>query len=89
MSIRKWLSFISAAAGAAIGLANGAPAQARSPVRPHASSAVTVTRLTYKGWKDCACVSNGVVEAIVIPQIGRIMAFQFVGHPESSPIFTN
>ena len=89
MNNRNWLSFISAAAGAAIGLTGGAPAVARSPVRFHASSAVTVTRLTYKGWKNCARISNGVVDAIVVPSIGRIMEFQFVGHPESSPIFTN
>ncbi len=89
MSIRNWFSFISAAAGAAFGLASGAPVEARSPLRPHTSSAVTVTRLTYHGWRDCARISNGLVEAIVVPQIGRILAFQFVGHPESSPIFTN
>ncbi len=34
-------------------------------------------------------MSNGIVEAYVVPRIGRIMAFQFSGHPETNPIFEN
>jgi hypothetical protein len=54
-----------------------------------AAAPVTVTRVTWHGWPEALRLSNGVVEAIVVPTIGRIMAFEFVGHPETNPIFTN
>ena len=50
---------------------------------------VTVTRVTWHGWAGSLRLSNGIVEAIVVPAIGRVMSFGFVGHPETSPIFTN
>lgn len=50
---------------------------------------VTVTRLTWHGWTGSVRLSNGIVEAVVVPTIGRIMSFQFVGRPETSPIFVN
>jgi len=50
---------------------------------------VVVTRVTWHGWAGSVRLSNGIVEAVVVPTIGRIMSFQFVGHPESSPIFVN
>lgn len=50
---------------------------------------VTVTRLTWHGWSGSVRLSNGIVEAVVVPTIGRIMSFQFVGHPETNPIFVN
>lgn len=60
------------------------------PAAPvHAAPAVTVTRLTWHGWPDALRLSNGVVEAIVVPTIGRITSFRLVGHPESDPIFMN
>lgn len=52
-------------------------------------SRVTITRLNWNGWTNCVRLSNGVVEAIIVPRIGRIMAFQYAGHPESSPLFIN
>ena len=70
-------------AGAVFGGVNEAHS---SPAHPHA---VTVSRLAYRGWPDCAKVSNGLVEAIIAPRIGRIMAFQFVGQASSNPIFIN
>ena len=65
--------------------ARAAPAQA-APSQP---PGVTVTRLTYHGWPDSVRLSNGVVEAVVVPQIGRIMAFHLAGHPETDPVFEN
>ena len=50
---------------------------------------VTVTHLTWHGWAGSVRLSNGIVEAIIVPTIGRIMSFQFVGRPETSPIFIN
>lgn len=50
---------------------------------------VTVTRLAWHGWAGSLRLSNGIVEAVIVPAIGRVMSFGFVGHPETSPIFVN
>ncbi|HEX4945248.1 MAG TPA: hypothetical protein VFZ34_01125, partial [Blastocatellia bacterium] len=44
-----------------------------------AQSRVTVKQAEYNGWKDALILSNGKVEAIIIPSIGRVMQFRFVG----------
>jgi len=41
--------------------------------------AVKVTAETYREWPDSYRISNGVVELVVVPKIGRIMRFGFVG----------
>jgi hypothetical protein len=46
-----------------------------------ASAAVSVKRVDYKGWKDSFQLSNGEVELVYVPQIGRIMRYAFVGGP--------
>ena len=48
---------------------------------------VTVQQVTYHGWTDAVRLSNGLVEAIVVPQIGRVIRFQFVGQPQTDPIY--
>ena len=53
------------------------------------SAPVSVTRLTWHGWDGAVRLSNSVVEAIVVPSIGRIMDFHLAGHPETSPVFVN
>ena len=63
------------------GAVSAAPKKAAIPV--------TVTRLTWHGWAGSVRLSNGIVEAVVVPEIGRVMSFQFVGHPETSPVFVN
>lgn len=50
---------------------------------------VTVHRETFRGWPGSLRISNGIVEAVVVPQIGRIMLFQWVGQPDSDAIFVN
>lgn len=62
-----------------------APASA-APKKP---VAVTVTRITWHGWPGAIRLSNGLVEAVVVPTIGRIMAFHFAGHPETDPLYSN
>ena len=34
---------------------------------------------SYHGWQDSLVLSNGQVEAVVVPDIGRVMQFHFVG----------
>lgn len=45
------------------------PAQAR----------VTVTRTNYLGWPDAIILNNGTVAVAIVPSIGRVMQFGFVG----------
>ncbi len=46
-----------------------------------ARAAVTVERIQYHGWRDALRMTNGTVELIVVPQIGRIMRYGFVDGP--------
>ena len=60
------------------------------PAAAHAApKAVTVTRLTWHGWPNSIRLTNGMVEAVVVPAIGRITSFRLVGRPETDPIFMN
>jgi hypothetical protein len=47
-----------------------------------------LVRTNYQGWDNAIHVSNGRVEAIVVPQIGRVMQFRIVGHAEG-PFWEN
>ena len=40
---------------------------------------VTVAQTNYHGWSDAVVMSNGRVAAIIVPSIGRVMQFGFVG----------
>ena len=46
---------------------------------PNAAARVTITRTNYHGWPEAYIMSNGKVAAVVIPEIGRVMQFGFVG----------
>lgn len=45
-------------------------------------------RTNYHGWADSIWVSNGRVEAIVVPAIGRVMQFRLAGE-ETGPFWEN
>jgi len=72
------------AAGILLGLANTSMAQP-----PSNSTPVVTQSVSFRGWSNCTLISNGIVEAVVVPQIGRIMAFHFVGDPQSDPLYVN
>ena len=40
---------------------------------------VTVRGTNYHGWPDAVVMSNGKVTAVIVPSIGRVMQFGFVG----------
>ena len=40
---------------------------------------VSVPQVEYNGWKDAIILSNGKVEVIIVPSIGRVMQFRYVG----------
>jgi hypothetical protein len=44
-----------------------------------AAAGVSVERVAYRGWSDSYRISNGVIEATVVPAIGRIMQLSLVG----------
>jgi hypothetical protein len=50
--------------------------------------ATTITKTNYHGWPNSYILSNGSVEAIVVPSIGRVMQFKFVGE-DSGPFWEN
>ena len=45
----------------------------------HKSPAIQISKITYHGWADSYRISNGRVEAVVVPAIGRVMQFRYVG----------
>jgi len=38
---------------------------------------ITVVKTPYHGWRDAWVLSNGKVEVVVVPQLGRVMQFRF------------
>jgi hypothetical protein len=53
-----------------------------------AVSAATVSKTAYHGWSEAFILSNGTVEAVVVPAVGRIMQFRFAGE-EDGPFWEN
>src|SRR5436305_6468398 len=47
-------------------------------VECQAYAQVKIERITYHGWKGCYRMSNGTVELVMVPQIGRVMRYAFV-----------
>ena len=41
------------------------------------SAKITVTKTNYQGWQDSYILSNGQVEAVIVPKVGRVMQFRF------------
>jgi hypothetical protein len=52
---------------------------------PHPRS---VQRIDYQGWPDSLLLSNGLVEAVVVPAVGRVMQLRFVGERDG-PFWEN
>jgi hypothetical protein len=44
-----------------------------------AAARVSIMRLEYHGWRDCYLMTNGTVDAVIIPAIGRVMHFGIAG----------
>jgi hypothetical protein len=44
-----------------------------------AGARVTITRTNYHGWLEAYVMSNGKAAAVIVPAIGRVMQFGFVG----------
>lgn len=48
----------------------------------------SVRQTEYHGWPDALILSNGKAEVVIVPAIGRIMQFRFLGD-ESGPFWEN
>ncbi len=55
---------------------------------PQASSRITVQKISYRNWQDSLVLSNGTVEVVIVPAIGRVMQFRFAGE-EDGPFWEN
>src|SRR5438105_716976 len=55
------------------------PAARVNPAGPPAG--VAVERVDYHGWPGCFRLTNGTVDVVVVPQIGRVMRYGPVGGP--------
>ncbi len=73
---RRWRGFLAGLIVIA-GVSLGAEAK---PLRVYAASAAKVTRLNYGG-RPALSMSDGKTEAIIVPAIGRVMYYGFVGGP--------
>jgi hypothetical protein len=51
-------------------------------------AATGVVRTNYHGWTDAILLSNGLVEAVVVPSVNRVMQFRFAGEVEG-PFWEN
>ncbi len=50
-------------------------------------SSVSIRRINYEGWTNALSMVNEQAEVVVVPSIGRIMQFRFLG--ESGPFWEN
>lgn len=51
-------------------------------------SGIRVSPVVYRGWTNSYVIDNGVVEAVVVPEVGRVMQFRFVGDADG-PFWEN
>lgn len=57
--------------------------------RTSAASPVTIAeRQNYRGWTDAIFLRNRTVEAVIVPSVGRVMQFRFVGEADG-PFWEN
>jgi hypothetical protein len=53
-----------------------------------AAPATVATAQDYRGWRDAIILRNATVEAVIVPSIGRVMQFRFLGDP-AGPFWEN
>lgn len=70
-------------------LLTGLPPAAARPSPNAAAPKTVVRRVTYHGWKDALRLTNGRVEVVIVPSLGRVMAFQRAGQPGTNILWEN
>lgn len=58
-------------------------AAGEKPQAPPAAGA-SIKRVAHHGWAGSWLISNGIVEVIVVPQIGRVMQFRLLGDADGT-----
>ncbi|MFA5256959.1 MAG: hypothetical protein WC360_02310 [Opitutales bacterium] len=58
------------------------------PASSHTGPIAISPAQEYNGWKDAVVMSNGLVEVVVVPSIGRVMQFRFAGETDG-PFWEN
>ncbi len=48
---------------------------------------VKITEADYHGWKNCYFIQNAQAEIVIVPAVGRVMQFHFLG--EDGPLWEN
>lgn len=90
--IRKTLRSLGAAgllaAGSVLLTANFSPVRAADETPPAPEPVGFLIRTNYHGWADAILLSNGRVEAVIVPAIGRMMQFRFSGETDG-PFWEN
>jgi hypothetical protein len=81
LTARLWSGL---AAAIFVTLAAAAPLPVRGAHDP--GTQVTVKEINYRGWPGAYRISNGIVDVVVVPSIGRIMEYQLSGLPDTNPI---
>ena len=61
--------------------ASTAPVARAAAATNESSPPVAISRAAYHGWPDALILRSAQAEVIVVPAIGRVMQFQFVGEP--------
>lgn len=72
-------------AQAAVTSDNQTVAQGAADEPAQGRGSVTVNRTNYQGWADSFVLNNGVAEVVIVPAIGRVMKFAFLG--EENPFW--
>jgi hypothetical protein len=55
---------------------------------PATGAGITITQTNYHGWPGSILMSNGKVEVIIVPAVGRVMQFRFAGETDG-PFWEN
>ena len=85
----SWVRILRAFLPLAIGPAGGLPAAEPSgPEMPMSPPRSSVVSINYHGWPDASLLSNGLVEAVIVPAIGRVMQFRLAGS-QDGPFWEN
>ena len=58
------------------------------PLLPGAYAEARIDKGPYNGWPEAFMISNGKVDAVVVPGIGRVMQFRFTGEKDG-PFWEN
>ena len=45
---------------------------------------MSIARISWHGWPDCFLIQNGIVEAVIVPSIGRVMQLRLVSYTHLS-----